>query len=246
MEQQLTYPLDEISKRIIREEIKNNISQFVFDSVWNDFMHFTTIFESSDGYDTFVSSGAVASVGPNGIVLSTSTTSSNLAQIYRYPDPTFGTAVLTPFLSWKQPSRFRANMEVSSITNQTGYIVAGLDPTAASLPFYGFKIVNNTLYGVTRKDSGGGESTVSLATIAVNTNYVIEARHYPDIHKVEFYMESSGKMQLMGTLTTDTTIPDLTNTNHNGLLFYSIQTAENADKQLTSSYFEYIQRRDRF
>jgi hypothetical protein len=249
---QLQYPLDPQDQSILRDFLSKNIDDVIFNSVWDSFFHYSTIFEGyadgtdigQGGLDTFISAGAVAGINPDGIILSTGNTNNNLAQIYKYPEPTLGASTVMPFLSWKNESRFRTNIAVSSVANQTGYIVAGLDPTANSLPFYGFKIVNGNLYGVSRKDASV-ETTTLLQAISVDTSYLVEARHNPLIHKVEFFIEVSGKMVLKGSINTLGSIPDVGSTNHNGLFFYSMQTNTTADKQLVSSYFEYIQKRDK-
>ncbi len=259
---QFNNPLDPIDREILKKEISNILPDLVFDIAWNSFFHYSTIFEGfatsaplvdSAGYtidvsgegglDTKASVGAIASVTPNGIVLSTGTTNNNLAQIYRYPEPTLGTSTVMPFLSWKNKSKFRTNFAVSSVANQTMYLVAGLDPTSNSLPFYGFKIVNGNLYGVCRKDASA-ETIILLQAISANTSYLVEARHDPVFKKVDFFVEVSGTMISRGSITNSGTIPDASNTNHNGLFFYSAQTNTTADKILTSSYFEYIQKRD--
>lgn len=250
--QQLNYPLSPQDQSILRDFLSKNMSDLIFDSVWESIFHYSTVFEGyadntvpgEGGFDTFASVGAVAGIGPDGAILSTGTTISNLAQIFRYPNPTFGSPITLPFITWKQPSRFRATFAVSSVDNQVAYIVVGLDPTTNSLPFYGFKIVNGNLYGATRK-TNASESTVLLQSISAATNYLVEARHYPDKHKVEFYVKNSSNiMVLKGILTTD--IPDASVTNHNGLFNFSIMTTNTVDKQLASSYFEYIQKRDTY
>lgn len=74
---------------------------------------------------------------------------------------------------------------VTQITNQIGYILVGETDDGHG---FGFKILNNKLYGVYYK-SDFSIQTVEILTLVANTPYKLEARVlYPD--KIEFYVNN--------------------------------------------------------
>lgn len=243
----LPYPLSFNDREILRGWLKQDLTTALFDSLWTDIFHFSTIFEGLDGYNSLVTGTGVATIAPDGLYLSTGATALSTAEINRYPDPTFGSPLTVPFITWKQPSRFKTNFVVSATTNQEGWIVIGSDPSNAALPYYGFKIDDNKLYGCSRKTSAG-ESIIELFTLVADTIYIVEARHSSG-ESVDFYVKNSttNVMELAGRITTIANIPGSDSTNHNGFFAYHLNNKSSAEnKALDSSYFEYIQLKDRF
>ena len=212
--------------------------------VWNKVWYFNTIFEAVDGYDVILGgAGGGVVVDPDGIVLSTGPTTNNSATFHRAPNPSLGGATAAiDILSWNKPQRFRTSFVVNSVANITAYMTRGAD-LGSTYPFFGFKISNATLQGVARDGNASGETTVDLATIVATTNYVVEARFLPGT-RIEFYLlnNTTKIFELKGQLTTD--LPVSTNANTEAFFEYLVSTQANADKQLASAYFEYVQERN--
>lgn len=225
------------------EDFRRAVEEVVFDAVWKDYFYFSTLFESADGYEILGAGAAGSGVSVDGLVLNTGAVLNNSASFDKTPSPT-GPGQTMNILSFKQRQRFRANFAVDSITKITAYITRGVQ-YGADYPYYGFKIVDNKLKGVSKDTDAGGEAAIDLMTIAVNTTYIVEARLLPG-EKVLFYVvnNTTKKLEEIGILTTK--IPSLSNTNNKTFFEYFVSTQDSDNKMLTSSFFEYIQKRDRY
>ena len=233
---QFKFPLDVQDKKIIEDIVNDR----VFNSVWDKYFYFSTLFESADGYDLTGGGASGSNVSPDGLVLNTGAVLNNSVSFNKTPNPT-GPGETFNILSFQKDQHFRANFAVDSTTNVTGYITRGVN-YGANYPYYGFKILNNTLKGVSRDNNTDGESTVDLMTISVNTTYVGEAKYYPQA-KIVFYIRNAttGHLEEKGTLTTK--LPKATNTNNKAFYEYFVSTQDANNKMLTSSFLEYIQKR---
>jgi hypothetical protein len=101
--------------------------------------------------------------------------------------------------------------------------------------FFGFKIINGAIYGVSYK-SGQSEQTVNLGfTMSNNTQTILEARLYSG-SKIEFYINNF----LYGTFSTVTQMPAGT-TGANTLMSAKIQTTAALARTLAIGQWDFIQ-----
>ncbi len=252
-----SYPPDVDFERSVEEVLDKLLSQKIFNSVWNDFFHYFTNFDSmeaSTGDNTFEETGSIA-VTLDGWEVATEVDVTAASFMQKVQIPTLGAAVaLNRNLSWNQPQRFRANFSFydSTDTNDpqhTSYLVRGVTPQSNyDHPYFGFKITDTTLYGVCRDSSGGGESTVSLMTVANATAYIVEVRYAP-ADKIIFLVQNNStlKMEEKGTLIYGThKLPNPSNANTSTFYGMEITREENHTVQFVGSFFEYIQKIRKF
>lgn len=238
----LPYPLSYNDQEILRKWLKQDLSSVLFETMWNDYFYFSTIFESGDGYDS--SGTGTATVNPDGLALNSGSSNNDSVTFNKTPSPA-GVGIETlNILSFKQPQRFRANFAIDSTSNVTAYITRGVN-FGPTYPYYGFKIVNSTLKAVSRDNNTAGETTVDIGTISTNTVYVVEARLLPG-EKVVYYLLNNSTNQLEEKAVINTNIPLLSNTNNRAFFEYFISTQDANNKLLTSSFFEYIQKRETY
>lgn len=219
---QLQYPLDTESIMALDKGLDSILADKMFDLMWRKMVHVMLWFESLDGYTT---SGTVAT---DGLVatLTTGNVSGNSAEINKQPTD-------QGLFVFNQSSRFRTAFNVRSVSAQTIYITYGNKDSA---DYYGFKIVDNTLYGVTK--DGTTENAVSLQTIITTPVYNIEARFEPDkgvLFIVDTVQKGKGEKNLPRT--------NLTGANAQ-LMDIEITTNENVAKIMDVSFFEYLQKRN--
>jgi len=230
--QRLSYPLDANSRSVLERVTDDFLLDKVFDLTWKKMFHYLTTFESinttNSGFGVVAVGGSVTADGTQ-VTISTGGTSSNSAEVYKRPF-NFGPS------SFNQKSNFRTAIDLSASTNQTVYIIVG--KTGAN-DYYGFKVVNGNLYGVTK--DGTTENAVLLQTVTSSTIYNIEARYVPGV-KVSFYVDAIYK----GTSTVNLPRPYVSGSvvvNKN-LFDILVTTNENAIKTLTVSFFEFLQFRN--
>ena len=231
--QRLPYPLDPNSRSVLERVTDDFLLDKVFDLTWKKMFHYLTTFESlnttNSGFGTtFVGSGTATADGTQ-VALATGATSGNSTEINKRPS-WYGLA------TFNQKSNFRSTFVVDSVASQTAYIIVG---ATGSHDYYGFKITNGTLYGVTK--DGTTENAVSLQSILASTSYNIEARYVPG-SGVSFYVNSTFK----GKSTANLPRPYVSGVgvvNHN-LFDIIITTNEAVAKSMRMSFFEYLQFRN--
>ena len=216
----LKYPIDKIDQDILRKFLKQEIGDLVFDANWNDFVYFHTLFESLDGY------GITGTVVPGtwGFTMTTGAISGNSAELEKNP-------AYQKVFNWHKQQRMKVNFQLGSITAVTVSAVVGL---VGADVHYGFKVINNTVYGTVGDTS---QSTIVLGTISANLNYDYEARFFPS-QKVIFLIDGVEK----GVLTTNLPYGGTSGENEQ-LLEIVITTNENVAKFLLMSEFEFIQKK---
>lgn len=171
----LNYTLDTNTKRIIEDSISDKVA----DIVWENIFTYIGNFESLDGWQTFKTGTGTATVPLGFLTLETSVASSDATGVRKIVSPLF----------FERPQRFRFVMEAVDTTNLTFYITVG-SPTAnaGALPYYGFEVINATLYGLSAINS-------TITTLSLNTTidsaktYTLEARYFPG-RRIDFYVES--------------------------------------------------------
>jgi len=180
-------------------------------------VYFGTIFESLDG---FYKTAGVSLSGDIDEVLMTTLAVTNDSQSL------FKLMLNRPAVfSWDKYREFETTIKVSSVSNIETRIQTG---RPAPNQHFGFKILNNTLYGSV---ADGNETTeVNLMTISADTYYALKAVLTPGV-KVEFFVGGVSK----GTATTH--LPSgITYTNY--LFAALVKTLEDAVKVFKFSYFD--------
>lgn len=214
----------------INPETKSQVSQMldellpdkIFDLIWKKTFHWITFFESFDG---FALSATAPTIGSANISLTTSGALNNEVEISKPP-------LFQGLITFSQRSAFRTTINLSVITNQTAYITVG---NKDSTHYYGFKISNATLYGVSY--DGSTENAVTLATISASTAYTIEARYTPT-DKVVFFVDTIEKG------VSKVNLPSPVVTANAQLMDIRIKATQAEAKTLQVSFFEYLQRRN--
>jgi len=187
--------------------------------LWSDYFMFVTLFESKDGYMTSTSGSGSINIGADGIFLKTGTTANSEAELKKR---TWQDWIST----FSKNSKFRVRVNFSSDSNQTIWIVVGTKGSTAH--HYGFKIVNNTIYGTV---SDGTESTVNMGTFSAGDNITLEAV-FTSGTSVEFFKNGTS----YGSLTSN--LP--TNNSNKYILDAYITNSEAAEKQVIIARMEYL------
>ena len=141
------------------------------------------------------------------------------------------------FITYSKEQRLRTAFQIDLVTDVEAYLTRG---AGNSDDYYGFKLSNSTLYGVTRKGAGA-EQTVVLVTISTGTVYTLEAIFSPT-GRVDFNV----KDETSGTKTTGSISGNLpVGVDVNFTLFYASlkNTTTSTQKIMEINYFEYLQER---
>lgn len=227
---QLTYPIDRPSVDALDYATDLFLLDKVMNLIWKKLFHYLTTFESLDGFDAL---GVTISTPPAYIAIATTGVSGNESDIYRR-----ATYLAQSTLS--QPSNMRTTIYMESVTAVEVYIVVG-DLTDE---FYGFKIVNNSLMGVTSQAGTAAEQTRTLLTISAAQAYNIEARFTPNVG-ISFLVEAKP----YGSIVDATKLP--TGVNGTGvpqvnpiLMHMKVKTNSAVIKTMRTTYFQYLQNRN--
>lgn len=184
---QLRYPLDTESQRVLKESVKREI----LDILWDDVYYYATMFDSLDGWDadsaTLSEFGSYGHIGL-GVTVSSGASAGTSESVKKIP-------TIQGFLSFDNHSRLRTKVTYFDDNNQESYVGVGLN--SASTDHYGFFQDDTTLYGST--GDGSAETTVFLKTVDSSGVYELEARHFPG-EKVDFYVDGVLKGSIAKTL----------------------------------------------
>jgi len=221
---QLSYPLDTQSQKII----KDLVSEQIIDILWKEIFYFSTIFESADGLDEFPAVGGVTVGGA--LTFVTDGTLNDTIEAYK-------TKPLD--ISQNKDQRFRVTVAVDE-ANTEAYIVFGDNALLNSVTvnsYFGFKIINGTVSGITNNDSTS--DTVSLNTTVDDLEDVVTLEAWLDAEKdiVTFYVDGEEKGR------TGTGVPSGSYDNLDFFSFY-LKATTAAVKTLFVYQLEFIQRRD--
>lgn len=240
------YPPSVDFEQAVSASLDKVLGEKVMDEVWNNFYLYESFssMEGSTGDNTFENAGSVA-LTLNGWEIATEADVTAASFLQKAQIPTLGgsSVGLNKNLSWGQRQRFRGNFSFADTTDAndpkfTAYYVRGATPQSSyAHPYFGFKIINTSLYGVV---NGGSESTVLLQTVANATAYIVEARYFPG-DKIIFYVmnNTTRRMEEKGTLNTN--LPSPINTNTETFYGFEITRTDNHTVQLLGSFFEYLQ-----
>lgn len=208
--------LDTQSKIIIEDTVTDRIT----DIVWDDYFYYHTFFESIDAFDI---TGTVAA-GAWGFTMTTAATTNARSRLQKQP-------TYQKILNFNKESRFRANFQLDSITSNDAVVAVGKVSTTPTF-YYGFRVTNGTVKGITY--DGTTETETTMTTITANTNHDYEARFYPG-YKVDYFVDGI----FYGSISTN--LP--TGTTNINFYEFDISTGEDVAKDMKISTFEYIQNR---
>lgn len=228
---QLAYPLDSDSVRLLKDTFKEETP----DIIWNRYFYLLEnpiVIDAAQSLGTWsmTASGGSFSGNRSGVTLKTSTTSGNYAGIIK-------DLSTQNIIKFNRQQEFRTAFSMSNVSDVTAYLVRGDQKDAENL-YYGFKIVDGYLYGVTR--NGETESVVDLNyPISASTTYDLDAT-LDIINGAVFMVRDTADRKILAKARLLTNLPTGTSTS-----FFSvyITTNDTTDKQLTFSYVEYMQLR---
>lgn len=177
------------------------------------------LFESLDGlWDNPGGTGSVT-LQLNSATVATGGTTGGIGRLRK-------SLALFPGATWNRRRGLRTQIDLSSITNQTAYIVSGIVGNHLA----GFKVVNNALYGVT---DDGVEETLDLGvTLVAATPYELECHFVPGL-EARFYVDGVDKGAITTHLPTGPTY-------HYLMDLYIINTADE-NKEMRASYWDFEQ-----
>lgn len=211
------------SSRVVAQ-VPSWSSDQLFDYQWKKVFHYTSLFESLDGF-TIATKGETsqASVDGSQLLLQTEGKIGSYASIAKQP-------LWQGVITFSQKSNFRTTFVLTNPVNVEFYAGVGSYMNQG----YGFKVANGNLYGFT--NNGVGEKTILLQG-AKGDIYTLEARYEPT-KQVVFLVNSTEK----GTLTEN--LPSGAEVPNRDFMFMRLLTLDETQKVLQSSYFEYLQARN--
>jgi len=219
---QLKYPLDKKSESIIEKTVDKFLENKIFDLIWKRTFHWVTFFESLDGFSVTADAQDLTL----GLVeITTSAAEDNTAFVFKQP-------AKQGVITFSERSRMRTTLIFASVADITAYAIVG--QITEGFSYYGFKVVNNTLYGVSY--DGTTEKTVELQTITT-AQFNVEARYTP-ASKIVFYVDSDEKGVINENLPSRVATPNIS------LMRFEITTNAEAAKTMQFSFFEYLQSRN--
>jgi len=205
----------------------SSFTELLIERIWRQMFFWATFFESLDGFTNASDGGSISINGMN-IVLNSSATSGKYAELVKQP----GWQGVTTFYA---KNMFRTAVVFNSNSNQEAYLVFG----SLNDKYYGFKVEDDTLYGVV--NDGSTETKVKLQTISASEVYNLEAIYYPK-NKVVFYVNAGGmNWEPKGIITSGLMKPEKSVVTH--IMDLKIKTKENASKTMQLSFWQYLQAR---
>jgi len=189
----LPYPIDAVSVKSLQRAVSDFLPDLLFDTVWNSHYFYSSVFDSVDGTAKGGTGGTVGIVSGR-VEVNTGAVSGN--------NPILEKQLPGNMLRWDKQQRFRSEFTVDSVTNTEGVIAIG-DYDFASPTYYGFRIINNDLYGIV-SNLGSSTQTVSLKTLTANLYNIVEARYLPG-DGVVFYVDGVQKVKVITNLPGSTT-----------------------------------------
>lgn len=215
----------------IESQITNEFfAEKLLDLTWKKTFHYLTLFDSLDGFDqVFSGSGTIAypgSTDTSNVILTTGATSTNATTLRKV-------STFNGLPTFSQRSFMRASFVATATTSQTAYVKVGLYDGEG----YGFKIVDDKIWGTTHNGSTESTSTVSFQTISANTAYQLEARYLPE-RNVVFLINGTERGAMQNTLPSSSLVANPT------IMTFRIETATNSARSIKTSHYEYLQYRD--
>lgn len=185
----------------------------------NDF-HWLPVFESLDGYPNTgtvtISSSGFVRLATAGTTNATSTMSKQLA---------YSSGLLT----WNKNRKMRTMFDPVTTAAQLIYILVG---NRANNDYMGFKIIDNTIYGVS---NNGSESTLNCGTFTTPVAGIALEFRFFTTDRVDYYVDNVFK----GSIKTN--LPIGTTTYANQVMDLYIKTTEDVAKNIDISYWDFWQ-----
>lgn len=199
-------------------------SDQLFDYQWKKVFHYTSLFDSLDGF-TVATQGEKAEVSVDGsqLLLLTGAKAGSFAEVLKQP-------LWQGVITFSQKSNFRTTFVLTNTANAEFYTGVGSYQNQG----YGFKVANGNLYGFT--NDGRNEKTVLLQP-AKGDIYTVEARYEPN-RKVAFLVNATEK----GTISE--MLPGAGEVPNRDFMFIRLMTTNDVPKVLQTSYVEYLQARN--
>jgi len=214
--------IDHLARSIVSDKLEEFIEIYAKGRLLRDDFHWFTIFESLDGFDFYAGGSESGTIQQllSYIQLNSGTTTSDFSELAKYLEYYFYD------ISFSKRASFKTSFSISSVSSVNAWFCHGSYQGA----FYGFKIVNNTLYGAVDYD-GEHETLVELATISANTKYNVRADFTPGL-KVEFYVNDVYIDELTTNLPTGTDYAYI-------IMMIRVLTNANSNKNLKFSYWDF-------
>jgi hypothetical protein len=165
----VSYPVSFESQKAIESATDNYLKNKAIDLNWNNTVRYTTFFDSLDGWDVSGSGGTgfIIMDSSAGVWFKTDPTTNHFEELWKIP--------ISNMLSFYKKSRFRIQFESVDATAQIIYLGIG----SYNGDFYGFKVIDDKLYGVIANSDTSAETTKLLKTITSGTVYLLEASYDP-------------------------------------------------------------------
>jgi len=195
--------------------------------VWEDWFRHSDLLASIDGYRTSVSGTAAIALRYGWVTLETGTTALSVARVMK------GEVMKHTFQpSWDKVRMVRFGvLGFTSDVNQDVRLFTGMD--GLTEPHVGFRVVDATLYA--HAGDGVASAEKDIATIAVDTPYLLEVRLLPPA-RAEFYVDGVLKAVLTENLPSGTAEAERL------MVLYITNTAAEI-KKLRVSTWEFLQER---
>jgi len=252
---QLRYPVDANTQRIIDGLVDTRLKSILYDTLWRKTFHWYEPFDAIDNWDAV--NTVVDPLATGAAIMTTAGTTGSFATLARR---LLNYSAVNPF---DYDSSFRVSFYIKQGPESSTYLlVVGDGITGAagiSQNFYGFTIEDGKLYGIITKGDGTDTWTLTnqLATIknkdTSGESYVLEARYYTGV-KVDFfvtvYPQSTTQVSQLSSVpvaTLRSTIPrpSFLNVQDTPYVFSFIAgTKEDVVKDLYLHDLNYIQRLD--
>lgn len=202
---------------------EEDTEKVMYNFMWENTLRWTTFFENLNG---FSKTGDV-SINGNEILLQTSAAKGSFASISKTP-------LTQSVLTFNRKSSMRTAFSLNDPDMSEVYITAGNPDDAKQTSYYGFRIKNGFLYGVSF--DGKNESMARLEKIKAKKIYNIEARFTP-AKNIIYYVNGKNLNSLSANL------PRYSLSASQNLMFIKIQSLNNSIKTLRTSFFDYMQYR---
>lgn len=225
--QQLQLPLDQTSQAIIGQAVASYLINNLQMILWQKMFWWMCLFESLDGF-TFT--GTSVSATGTSVTLTTGATSGNAATLQKNPSQQL-------LLDFAKRIFFRTSF-TPNYSNATTYIVVGQAINSTGDQYFGFKVVNGSLFAVASTNGISNETAVQVpGTFSGMLN--VEARYFPDANKISFFVNATPTSpDPVCVISSASPLPIGL---FSSILFFSTKTSANSAVSLVVSYFEYLQ-----
>jgi hypothetical protein len=181
--------IDHLAASVVSDKLQAWINGTFLGSFSRNDFHWTTIFESIDGYDN--SDPDYVTVGYTGVRIQTSTALNNYQFLQRE-------IYLNPVIDWSRPMKLSIGVQFVDTTHQNVWL--GVGDCTASLPnptirHIGFKVIDGTIYGTVA--NGTTETTLNLGSVSAMAKTVFAFDF--DGSVITFYIDGVNK----GTISTN-------------------------------------------